>query len=218
MAVKTLLATAGIVGLCLAAPSAVADVIFEDLFNRSNSSMVGGDWLELENDANDVAVVGNRLLLRDELSGYPDASATQIEIDATGFVGLGVEYSWSPLSASDSGDKLYVQWRLHGAADWTTLVWHDLGGNPPTFTEEYILLSATADSASIDLRFFTKVNDGDEGALVDYVRVTGAPAQRTTAPDRTVPEPAPVLLLAVGLAGLAFAHRGGGRAPAQRRA
>lgn len=200
---------------------ASAAVIWQDQFNRPSSNSVGNGWTEIENDASDVAILGNTLLLRDTRNGAPtvtspDAAATQSGISAAGYQDLFVEFGWGPLGASDPSDKLYVSWKPSSTATWTTLGWFGLGGNGSYVTNGF-LLGSLADDTSIDLRFWTNVDDHQEGARIDWVTLSGneipPPPPSLPLPNQAiqaaagVPAPGTLALLGVGLAALGSLRR-----------
>lgn len=167
----------GALAATVAAPAS-ADVIWQDQFNRRNSDTVGNGWAEIERDSSDVAISGNALMLRDEYKNSkntvtnPDAAATQSAISTLGYEDIFVAFSWAPLTDSESSDKLNVSWKLGSASSWSLLGSFGLGGSG-SFTTSSFSLGALADDSSIDLRFWTSVNDDDEGARIDWVTVSG---------------------------------------------
>lgn len=216
----------GALAATIATPAAAA-VIWQDQFNRANSNTVGNGWTEIEDGANDVAISGNALLLRDYRSGTdsvttPDAAATQWGISTAGYEDIFVQFRWGPLTASESSDTLFVSWKLSSdanvLANWSTLGSFGLGGNG-SFTTSGFALGALAEDTSIDLRFWTSVNDDDEGALIDWVTLSGnaiplppPPEQDLTPiaqvePGAGVPAPGTLALLGVGLAALGSFRR-----------
>jgi hypothetical protein len=191
---------------------ATAATIFNDDFNRNVSSStatfntVGNGWVELQNDSNDVALFWDGtahrgvLRLRDELSGNPDAAATQLAIDTTGMNGIQLVFDWKPLSASSSDDKLFAAYCVGSScSNWTNLPESGLGGSDWTVNQTFDLTGA-GNSSQLKIRFWTDVSDSDEGALIDNVRVLGTAVS-------PVPEPEIYAMLAAGLGLMGFVAR-----------
>jgi hypothetical protein len=204
-------------GFVVASASAIsATTIFSDDFNRSVSgstitfNTVGGSWLELQNSANDVALFYDGatrlgvLQLRDELSGNPDAAASQPGINTTGFGNIQLVFDWKPLSAAEDSDKLYAAFCLGGTCSntsntgWTSLpaLGLGLGGSGWTIDQTFDLAGA-ANNAQLNIRFWTDVSSSDEGAYVDNVRVVGTAVS-------PVPEPEIYAMLLAGLGLMGF--------------
>ncbi|WP_454063951.1 hypothetical protein [Candidatus Nitrospira salsa] len=120
---------AALVIMCgMASTASAGTLIFQGNFNRSyygHSSTVGNGWYETEKSYNDVAISYNHLQLRDSLSGLPDAAATRW-INTSGYQNISLMYDFTPLSASDYSDMLYVDFRTLGSNTWTKLASHSL--------------------------------------------------------------------------------------------
>jgi hypothetical protein len=190
-----------LLGLCGFSSTASADTIFQDNFNRSNSNTVGNGWTETQDDADDVAINNNRLLLR---SDDPNAIAAQLSINTTGFNNIRLSYDWAKLSGdSESDDELIVEWKLGSSGSWTELEDHGLGGSS-SFSSNSELLSGAANQGDVEFRFRLDVSNGNEGVLIDNVLLTGDKIQTGTG---AVPEPSSFVLLGFGLLGAGWFSR-----------
>lgn len=194
--------------LTFAASATVASVVlFEDDFGRINSNSVGNGWIELESGNADVAITGERLRLRDNLAGSPDAAAASFVIDATGYENLMVSFDWRPLNTNDGGERLNLSYALDPApaptlqAQWTRVFRDGNGGT--TVSSESVSISPGADNSLFNIMFWSQVSNGtsgnSEGFFVDNVVVTGELTP--------VPLPAGGALLLGGLAAFGAMRR-----------
>jgi hypothetical protein len=200
-------------------PAISATTIFSDNFNRSVSSStttsdtVGGGWLELGNSANDVALFyeGSTRLgvlrLRDELPGNPDAAASQLAINTTGFGDIQLVFDWKPLSASESSDLLFAAFCLGGSCSstsntgWTSQPAAGLGlGGSGWVVGQTFNLAGAGNNAQLNIRFWTDVSSSDEGVLIDNVRVVGTAVS-------PIPEPEIYAMMLAGLGLMGFVAR-----------
>lgn len=195
----------------LAGPAAAAP-IFEDNFNRSGAgNAVGNSWIEVERTPSDVVINSSQYLaLTDARDGSPDAVATHLDINASGYGNLLLAFSWAVYNNdSDAADYLYVDARAAGSSAWTNLTALSLGGTERVFAEFSTLLEWT--DSLLELRFWTDVSGGsgnsnNEGALIDWVRISGdlLSGSPTASPlaALAIPEPSSVALLGLGMFGL----------------
>jgi hypothetical protein len=173
--------------------------IFSDDFNRANSNTVGNAWLEYEHNADDVAIVGNYLQLRDEISGTVDASASRA-LDLSLYKNITISFAWRPITASEADDYLIIDWTDTTGTTWTEIFKSGLGSDSSSWN----IVSARAlpgapNIATFQIRLWTDVSESNEGANIDYITLNGD--------LKAVPEPTTMLLLGFGLLGLGAVRR-----------
>ena len=200
------IATAAAAALAVFASDASAAVIFQDDFTRSEhiSRDVGNGWNELEKSSNDVSVLSNKLLLRDVLEGDgPDAAASSMVIDATGYENISVEFRWRAQSQNGIADDLFLSWALDPApamddlSAWTHVFQEN--GSGSSFHVTNVGISG-AENTLFNLMLWTISSTKDQGYQIDYVTVTGDEIP-------PVPLPAGLPLLAGGLAAFGLVRR-----------
>jgi hypothetical protein len=205
------LAGAAFFGLLAGATAANATTIFSDNFTRADSNTVGNSWSEIQNDADDVAIVSpggsnGRVQLRDEDGSASVDAAIYRTISTLGYNSISLSFDWDRLTGDEENDDfLIAEWRI-GSGTWTNgggtnLATYDLDDSSGFLSSGTLLLGGTAaNQANIQIRFRTNVSQSGEGALIDNVLVSG---NAITAP---VPEPLTLSLFGAGLVG-AFAAR-----------
>ena len=200
------IASAAAVMLAIFSTDAGAAVIFTDDFTRTDhiTRDVGNGWSELENSSNDVSVLSNKLLLRDVLGGDgPDAAASSMVIDATGYENISVEFKWRAQQQNTVTDDLFLSWALDPAPamDDLTAWTHVFQGNGAgkSFRVSNVALSG-AENTLFNLMLWTISSTKDQGYQIDYVTVTGDEIP-------PVPLPAGLPLLAGGLAAFGLLRR-----------
>ncbi len=195
---------AALSGIVMFANVASAVTIWSDGFNRANSNTVGNGWSEIQNSGNDVRISSNSLLMRDSVSGLPDAAAASATIDTTGYENISVSFRWRSLTANESSDDLYLSWALDPSPAPTnegawTQAFHGGSGGTNWFSQTSALGLGAANTM-LDLMFWTNVSDSSsgnhEGFKIDYVKVTGDLS--------VVPLPTAVPLFGAGLAIMGF--------------
>lgn len=194
-----------VVFLCVSS-SASAVIIFSDDFDRANSNTAGNGWYEIEDDANDVAIIDSSLMLRDNRSFFffdlIDAVASN-NASTTGYQDIFLDFDWKASNNTESADSLFVSWTnasgpLGGLLGWNTLWSAGLGGSD--FASVSIGAIAGADNlANLRFAFWTDVSSSTEAAYIDNVVLRGTAI--------SVSNPSSILLLGFALIGLLIARR-----------
>lgn len=105
------------------------------------------------------------------------------------------------LEGGGTDDNLLAQWKLTSSGSWNTLETVTKFTSNDEWSQVFFNLPASADNASIDLRFQVNHNGGnaDDFGLIDSVELL---AGSQTSLGSTIPEPATFSLLGLGLLGL----------------
>jgi hypothetical protein len=187
--------------------SAKAELVFNEEFNRLNSKTVGNGWLELNKNANDVRIINETLLLRDNKKGQIDAGVAR-KFEGFEVSDLTISFDWTPLLPSDRKDYFKVSWATEfskKASDWTDLFTTSLGANDRESTTAIIGPDKTLALKQmtsfylmfwIDLGPTTKNDEFKEGVRIDNIRLDN------TAPTSPVPLPSAIWFFVSGLFGL----------------
>ncbi len=194
---KTLLAAL----VCNFASLAQATVLFSDNFNRADSNTVGNGWVELEDDADDVAIWNNSMRLRDTLPGNPDAASTNA-LSTAGYTDIILTFDWAASNNTEPSDDLYVDWSSDGI-NYTTLFHTALGGSG--FESVALGPLGIGGHDPFYLRFWTDVSTSSEWAAIDNVVLSGTAVVANN--PSTVPEPGTLALFGLGILGFAGARR-----------
>ena len=203
------------VALAFAASSAAAATLFSDDFDRPDSKSVGGGWSELERSEDDVFVKNGMLLLRDRRDENPDAAASSMVIDATGYENITVAFKWRTINRyNEANDSLFLSWAsvdapaIDDTAAWTEAfeggVDSDAHWSPKVWSTETVQLTG-AEYGQFRLLLWTDVNAFNEGFRIDYVTVTGD--KLVAGAVAPVPLPAGLPLLVGGLAAFGLMKR-----------
>lgn len=214
MNLGTKLAVSSALSCCVVTAQAApaAETIFSEDFARANSNVLGNDWSEIEESANDVKLLLGAARLRDNAEGVIDAGIARKF--AGEMSGLSLSFDWKPLLNADAGDKFLVSWATDyssRARDWSTLFSTGLGANESDWTTTLISgneLAALNGLDSFYLLFWTNLSanehgsEDNEGVWIDNISLSRTPEQN--APVASVPLPSTLWLLATGLVGLVF--------------
>jgi hypothetical protein len=195
-----------IITLSLAATTLQAAPVFSDDFNRPISNSVGNGWTEEESQSGDISIVNrsgaNHQMQIQDLS--PQAIASHLSgISTVGFDQVSLSYEWAPLSNTELGDQLFVEWRdgSVGGSVWNLIATHALTGTEAYASETFLLANSSGGLSDLELRFRLNVDSNNEGALIDNVLLSGAPVT-------PIPEPGALALAGLGLLGVfATSHR-----------
>jgi len=198
--------------LSIISTPAVSAVIFEDDFDRSNTSIVGLDWNEGEKDSNDVAIYQNQLRLRDHQNGI-GASISRI-FDPQAASGLSIAFDWRASNNTENSDFFYLSTNLSREPD--NAIWQtQLGGSDYAHTViNFSDLPLTGSGPISTLFFWIDVGSAGETVYIDNLMIAQAltfddtpTIPEVTVPSVNVPEPGTTGLLASGLLGLSFRQK-----------
>ena len=160
--------------------SARATVFLSDDFNRPNSTTVGTFWTEEVPGAN---IYNEKLFLKNGGFLYTDPIVT------TGYSGITMVFDWRAQATPEHGHTLDIYW---GTGDIEVSKSFVTSIDLTSYTEKkaMITLSDWSNLASLQFGFISTTDNNLEKAVIDDFEVI---------PN---PEPATVMLMGIGIAGI----------------
>lgn len=178
-----------------------ACTIFSDNFDRINNDVVGYNWVEFQNAANDVAIGNSALMLRDN---NPLAAAAQMSLNGFAYDQVSVSFNWKGRESGSGTNWLGIYYATNSQlTNWVQVETRSFAGGT-----NWANWQAALPLASGVNPFAIKLQIGGNGTLdnTDYVYVdnfcvTGIPIVAS------VPEPESYAMLLSGLGLMGFLHR-----------
>ena len=199
--------------ISLVATQANATILFEDNFDRANSSNSGSSWSVNEAQANDVAIYKNELRLRDYLPNSANTASTLtsalFNVDASTFQTVDITFDWRVLSSTEASDSLFF-----GIAGSNGSISEQLFQTSLESSGSYSTNVSLNGLSNLMLGFWLDVNSHTESIYLDNVMAVGTEPYVTTPnpgnppivsnpPTHEVSESSSLALLLFGIAGLA---------------
>lgn len=206
-------ACSAIFAISLVATQANATILFEDNFDRANSSNSGSAWSVNEAQANDVAIYKNELRLRDYLPNNANTPSTLtsalFNVDASAFQTVDVTFDWRVLSSTEASDSLFF-----GISGSNGSISEQLFQTSLESSGSYSTNVSFNGLSNLMLGFWLDVNSHTESIYLDNVMAVGTEPYVTTPNPgnplivsnphaHAVSESSSLALLLFGIAGLA---------------
>lgn len=199
--------------ISLVATQSNATILFEDNFDRANSSNPGSVWSVNEAQANDVAIYKDELRLRDYLPSSTNTASTLtsalFNINASAFQTVDITFDWRVLSSTEASDSLFF-----GIAGSNGSLSEQLFQTSLKSSGSYSTNVSLNGLSNLTLGFWLDVNSHTESIYLDNVMAVGTapyatnpnpsnPLTGSNPPTYAVSESSSLALLLFGIAGLA---------------
>ena len=199
--------------ISLVATQSNATILFEDNFDRANSSNSGSAWSINKAQANDVAIYKDELRLRDYLPSSTNTASTLtsalFNINASAFQTVDITFDWRVLSSTEASDSLFF-----GIAGSNGSLGEQLLQTSLESSGSYSTNVSLNGLSNLTLGFWLDVNSHTESIYLDNVMAVGTapyatnpnsnnPPIGSNPPTHAVSESSSLALLLFGIAGLA---------------